>query len=481
MAFLRPMRLQQPDPRPPSTRPLTTRLCLALLLTGAVLRLLALPLPGTGDVLIWKTWSYNAVKHGETTLYGVGQRPIEHRELAYGQARFKVDYPPVVLYELGGIGRLYKAVAAQMPDTAAFTVAVKLPSVLAEVGLVLLIYMAARRLVGDRGACLAALAYWLNPAAMLNASALGYLDPLFALPALAAVVVASAGSTWGAGALLALAVLTKAQGVLVAPVVALAVIAMTRSSRTREGSAGLWNLTALHLGETAAGAAVTTLVLVCPFVVAGTLPNMLTALATLGEHDMLSGHAANVWWIVTWILRACDSVSELGAWTAFTALPRILAISRAVELGYPNPRGIGLALMAAAWAWALWRSRRARDLSLLAGLGAFLVHAYFVLAAQVHENHLYLAIPLSVLAAVGRPAWGRVAVALSVIQALNLNLFYGFSEGLDVNLALPRWLTVVDAAVVLALCNCAVLAWHARVLHRQAGLSGSVNGAEKPR
>lgn len=74
-----------------------------------------------------------------------------------------------------------------------------------------------------------------------------------------------------------------------------------------------------------------------------------------------------------------------------------------------------------------------------------------------------------------------MAVALSAIQAFNLNLFYGFSKGLDFNLALPRWLTVVDAAVVLALSNCAVLAWHACVLHRQAGLSGGVNSAENSR
>ena len=54
-------------------------------------------------------------------------------------------------------------------------------------------------------------------------------------------------------------------------------------------------------------------------------------------------------------------------------------------------------------------------------------------------------------------------------------------HGVDFNLVLPRWLTVVDAAVVLALSNCAVLAWHACVLHRQAGLSGGVNSAENSR
>lgn len=35
----------------------------------------------------------------------------------------------------------------------------------------------------------------------------------------------------------------------------------------------------------------------------------------------------------------------------------------------------------------------ALTLALLAG-AAFIVHAYFVLGVQVHENHLYLAVPL---------------------------------------------------------------------------------------
>jgi hypothetical protein len=176
-----------------------------------------------------------------------------------------------------------------------------------------------------------------------------------------------------------------------------------------------------------------------------------------------------------------DALPDVGAWRAFTALPRILAISVVRDLGYPNPRAAGLVLMGASWAWALWRARRARDLWLLAGLASFLVHAYFVLAAQVHENHLLLAVPFAVLAAAGRPSWGRVALALTAIQALNLNLFYGFSEGMAPSLALPRTATIIDAVVVLSALNVVALAWHARVLSGQAGLSTRPRRAETSR
>ncbi|HEX7485038.1 MAG TPA: hypothetical protein VF332_02725 [Vicinamibacterales bacterium] len=472
------MRAQQPDYAAGRRRTLSTRVFLALIVAGVVLRAAALPLPGTGDVMIWKTWTYNAVTAGETTLYGVGRHPPERRTLAFGSHRFAVDYPPLALYELGLAGRLYNAVAGAMSDTAAFTVAVKLPSVFAEIGLAVLIYFAARRMVGGDGARLAALAWWLNPTALLNASALGYLDPLFALPAVAALIAAASGSTWLAGVLLAVSVMTKAQGLLVAPVIVMAVITSTDARPAAGRMKRPFGLLTLRLGETAAGAVAMSLVVLTPYALGGSLPNLVAAVSKLAQQDMLSGNAANLWWIATWVLRARDLVAGAGLWHAVTTLPRILAISSVMDLGYPNPRLIGLAMMGGAWAWALWQARRARDLPLLAGVGAFLVHAYFVLSAQVHENHLFLAIPLAVMATVGRRGWAGIAVALTAIQALNLNLFYGLSEGIHLDLALPRGLTLVDAAVLLSAANCAALFWHARVLRRESALFAPVIGAD---
>ena len=84
-----------------------------------------------------------------------------------------------------------------------------------------------------------------------------------------------------------------------------------------------------------------------------------------------------------------------------------------------------------------------RDLWLLAGVAAFCVHAYATLSAQVHENHLFAAVPLLVLAAAGRRAFLPIAIGVSAIVALNLNLFYGFGDG--IGFALPRAITMIDA------------------------------------
>ena len=96
---------------------------------------------------------------------------------------------------------------------------------------------------------------------------------------------------------------------------------------------------------------------------------------------------------MTWIIRASHATRDLGAWAAWTRPVRILGIRRVVELGYLNPRPFAAAMLIIVAAWAICRARRG-DVVLVLAAGALAVHAYFVLAVQVHENHLYLAVPL---------------------------------------------------------------------------------------
>ena len=105
----------------------------------------------------------------------------------------------------------------------------------------------------------------------------------------------------------------------------------------------------------AAGAlAASIAVIVAPVVAAGGWPNMLQALGRLAQHDMLSANAANLWWVIGYLLRVRYSMHDMGAWAAFTAPAQILGIQRVIEIGYPDPRTIGIVLTLAAAAWALW-------------------------------------------------------------------------------------------------------------------------------
>jgi hypothetical protein len=197
--------------------------------------------------------------------------------------------------------------------------------------------------------------------------------------------------------------------------------------------------------------------------------------SSLLRHDMLSAYAANVWWVVTYFMRASYAVADMGTWAAWTMPMRILGISTIVRLGYPDPRPFATAAFALVALWGLSQARHWRDLSLVYALGAFIVHTYFVLSVAVHENHLYLAVPLLALAAAARPRLRRIHVALSTVIALNLFLFFGLGGGVPLP---PRTFTIIDATVLLAAANCVLFGWHARVFRLECKLPALPEGIE---
>ena len=292
---------------------------------------------------IWKVWTF-AATHDLTGAYGVGGSPPERRVLHWQGEELSVDYPPLTLAELAVSGRFYERRHPLFEDSNAFNVAVKLPGLAAEIALVTLVLTLGRRRFGADAAAWTTLALWLNPAVLLDGPVLGYLDLQMAVPAVLALAAAWAGAGWLAGALAAIAVLTKPQALFVCPVIAAAVVASDR--RLRAAAQG------------AVAAALTAVVVLMPFLVRGAWANFVQAMSRLGTHDMLSAQASNAWWIFTWILRVLDVAGEWGWRGALTQEVRILAISRAIALGYPNPRVVGGVLVVGALTWAAWRARR---------------------------------------------------------------------------------------------------------------------------
>jgi len=429
-----------------SASPSTTlgpRLGRALLVAGLLIRILALPLTGTPDVDVWKTWSYAAAQD-VSTMYGVGGQPPVRGVVRWGTRATTVNYPPAALYGLSLIGRVYRAFDPSFADGAALTVTIKLTILFADAVIAWCLFALVRRWSSD--AHLAALFYWLNPGAIMNGAVLGYLDPWVGALAMASIVALDR-AWFGVGAMLmVLAACTKPQGLLIVPVVPILLF-------YRAGGR------AVRAAAIAGGAALLTLaVLFAPFARIGALANADQAIRSSLRHDMLSGQAANLWWIVTWVLRASYAAAEMGVWSAWTMTIRILAISRVIELGYPNPRVIGALMAGSLYVWAFWRARRAAPAVAIAA-GALAVHAYFTLEVQVHENHLHLALPLMAAAAVQLPRLRGPFYLVSTIVALNLLLFYGIGRPFPLP---PRNFTVIDATVVLSFVNVAALVWHVR-------------------
>jgi hypothetical protein len=214
----------------------------------------------------------------------------------------------------------------------------------------------------------------------------------------------------------------------------------------------------------------TTIAIILPYALVGALLNMWLAFGSFyARRDILSGGAANIWWIANWLVRARNQIPRLGRVGAYLApVRRIMAVSTFQDAGFPNPRPFGTALTLITCGWGWWRLRHSKELALHALAAAFTVHAFFVLSVGVHEHHMMLAVPLLALAAALRPTLKPLFWTISAIVALNMNLFYGIGYGLG--WSVPRGLLLVDLSVLLAFANIAALAWHGRIIRRSAGL-----------
>ena len=287
----------------------------------------------------------------------------------------------------------------------------------------------------------------------MNASVGGYLDALFVL---------RRGSADGgrgrlaalAGGLIAASVLTKPQGIFVVPAVVLAV----------------WNAGESTAGPHArrAGGGVVSAAVLAPFVAAGALWNVVHGVASQAPEIYLSMEGYNFWWMAghfLWVGYAWQR--GLDAWSVFVGPVTRIPFVRAAAHGLPFLRVAGTLLALAGIGWGVFIGRRARELSLVAAVGAFSVHAYAVLGAQVHENHLFAAMPLLVIAAATRRRYVPVLAGVSAFLALSM-LFYVFGDE-EGRWVLSRSFTLVDTTLLLAAFNCGLFVWHGAVLRAEAG------------
>jgi hypothetical protein len=435
---------------PPTRLPRWGPLAILALAAGLAIRVAGLSLPGTYDVIAWKTWSYAAATEGPAHVYGHEFPPVRHI-VKFGDHDAVANYPPMAIYELAIIGHVYRfATGGLFPDGPALTMTIKGAIVLADAVMALLIFGTVRKFGAARAAWSAA-AYWISPAALL-CTTLGYIDVFAAVPAVGAVVAAASGRPVVAGALFAAAAMTKPQALFAGPAVALALWNVGDGGQARR-----------RLLASTKSAAIFSIVITLPIVFAGTALNMLRALGSMVRHDMLSGNACNLWWIVGYVIQVVEA-SQSGDPAPARILAGIVPITSVYTAWHVSPRLLGAILTLAATAWALGIARRARDLALIAALAGFVADAYFVLSAQVHENHFFVVIPLLVLAATLRREFAPILTALGIVFALNLYLFYGV--GGTEPPATARTITIIDSTVLLSILNCGVFVWFALVFRR---------------
>jgi hypothetical protein len=387
-----------------------------LLLTGLAFRLIIayVLFPGSGfesDLGSFVAWSLNMAENGPGRFYET--------------AGF-ADYPPAYLYVLWLVGTLARGLESLLGVAAADAarVLIKIPPMLADLGIGYLLYRMARRWFRHRPdaeslAIGAAAIYLVNPVAWYDSALWGQVDAVGALVMLVALALLVAGHSEGATAATVVAGLVKPQfGLVLLPL--LAVVLLRRhlvrpgTGPTPEGvperlrgwlleEQGPWRLV-----SSAAVGMVTLLVLIAPFGL--DLFDLVQRMAeTAGGYPYLSVNAYDPWALVGADGR--ESLAAGGGWSPDEA-PLLGPIPGVV---------IGTLLLAGGFLYGLVGAARREGRGTLLLALIFLSLAFFVLPTRVHERYLFPVFAfLPLLAAVDR-RWWIVTVVLSVASFINFH------------------------------------------------------------
>ena len=423
------------------------RLVYAALLVGLLVRLVALPYPGTGDVIIWKVWAYSgAVVGSQPDVRRGRRRPRSPRSIT------------CCISASRGHRRLSAAGALRTGRRGARTRGRHEQSMGGLRGLHGVHQVDSRRVRGgalraafvacasarERAARWAVVVYWLNPAAIINASFGGYLDPLFVLPAVGALMAATTGWPVLAGGLIA-ASSSQAQGIFIVPAVMLALwngAANPAPGRARiaAGAAGGISYPGGHRAVCGGGRVV---------------EHGSRRLIRRRPEIFVSMDGYNFWWIAghaMWVAYAWQRGLE--AWAVFMAPVDRIPFVRALAHGLPDLRVagamLGLAASAGASGWAdgraifrlspRWPPSRCMPMSRSARRSTRTISSrpcHFVIAAATRRRFV------------------PILAGVSAFLALSM-IFYMFGAE-ESQRVLSRSLTLVDTTLLLAVFNCGCL------------------------
>ncbi len=362
----------------------------ALLLLGLVVRLFFIGNEGfKTDVNTYVAWALGLSQHGFASFYS-----------RIGFA----DYPPGYFYILAAVGHLWRLFfAAHDPGYAVLRNLVKLPAILADLGVGALVYAIVRRFASNGIALGAAALYLLNPATIYISALWGQVDSISGGLALLAIYLLlrsedapdqRAQTLWIVSAWLAFSysLLIKPQTAAVL-VFLLVAFAFVDPQRRRE------RVTATSIGILAG--LLLALLLAEPFHPA----NPIEAFAWLYQRY---SDGASVY--------AYNSVNAFNLW----ALRGTLWVPDNQNIAMFPQWVWGIILVLAAVGLVVWRYLQDRTTQALLEGCAIATLAFSTLATRMHERYLFdgLLFTIVCLPFARRYLWG--AVALSVVLFANL-------------------------------------------------------------
>ncbi len=336
---------------------------------------LLLNAPGTDDVKTLQTWSHIIERHG----------PIE------GYIQSGADYPPVGVLLIAAT--VQRAEAQNIAGGAAIKGLILLFLLLTS----LAFYAITRNL---------ALTTAVQGAFLINSTALGYVDVLFAPVLLLALAALERRRFLWATALFILACLIKWQVIIIAPFLLITMLDIRRVAHWRTLP---W--------RRLAGAGLVTLGLVGGTILLFREGAVLSFWYALTRSTYLSGTALNLGWVLTGLLHRLDPATY-GPLDA----GRVAIITTENPLIVGPLKALFLILFAAILILFFRAEKTFPNFLRFATLGYL---AYFACNTGVHENHLFLAVLLlGLLAHHDRTVLPDLA-AWAVLLNVNMVVFYG--------------------------------------------------------
>jgi Gpi18-like mannosyltransferase len=307
-----------------------------------IVRFLLFPVPGYQlDLNTFASWFNTAAQVGPRTFYNV--------------VSF-CDYPPFNIYLFWGFGSLANALS--LTGTAQMAYVIKLVPNLFDLATAGLIFAFVRKHLTFNAALLAAALYAFNPAVVFNGAVWGQFDAIYTFFLVLSVILALASKPELSAATFTLSVLTKPQGIALAPLIAYLILRQYRLK--------WWRLL-----TSVAAVVATIFVVIVPF----EWSNPVTFLSNIyfgaySGYEVTSANAFNMWalgglwvpdgvlFIVGWVLFGC-----LAAFTLFVLHKRFKASGEVLVL-----------------------------------FSAFiLLFAFFMLPTRIHERYLFPAISMLAL------------------------------------------------------------------------------------
>ncbi|MGH2445399.1 MAG: hypothetical protein ACRDGD_05095, partial [Candidatus Limnocylindria bacterium] len=414
-----------------------------LLVAGLVVRLFIasvyLPLSGFSiDVGDFNAWGQRLASVGPSGFYADD---------------YFSDYPPGYLYVLWALGIIGEALTPLVGQNATGGL-VKIPGILADVGVAWLLFTIARewggqliarrwrdRFTPEHLGIAAATIYLFNPGTIFDSAVWGQIDSVGTLVVLAAIYALGRGWTEVAALAAVLAMLVKFQFALIVPIVLIVGIRRHLVGRSSDPAHDgrrdpLRVLTSLAVGV------VSLVLLLLPFGMTiyaplaggsptgflGFLPEADPTRSLIGKLVEAAGtytgitiNAFNLW------RNPFSGLGDTLLWGDDTAVVLVLG---GIGLTWQHVGTIAFAVVAAI---AFWQVARRDDMKGILVATLVLAIAFFVLPTRVHERYLFPALALAAPLVLGGRIWPWIYAGLSVSFFANIYWVYSadwsFADG----------------------------------------------------